>query len=368
MAQPDHLAVYLSNSCNLACSYCYVSVNQGPAAAPSFEQLQRSVDFFLSEVDHPEKKITFLGGEPFLNWPLFSRIARYARQAGGRDLILQTFTNGTLLSPERLALLNELDVHCTISLDGRKESNDRERVYFKTKDRSVFEDVMARLEGLPKDRLGVSLVFTSETISDFLSNVDFFYKLGFGRITFNPELYEAWPEERLQVMRAQLAGLARYYKLLLDGGARPFQIPILYSVLANDRSNAEGLRWWHDCHNVVYGPDDKFYACDKALTFPVGEVPEQRVGSPSEGMDWAGRRAHFDRAIASIEADGSGGDEIFCPMGVYFYGEHKGVDTKPLIANFRRVAAVFSEGLLALADELKDHPTFQELYVHAHVV
>lgn len=365
---PDHLAVYLSNSCNLACSYCYVSVNQGPVVRPAFEQLKSSVDFFLEKIDHPHKKITFLGGEPFVEWPLLTKIARYAREAGGKDLVLQTFTNGTLLCAERLAVLNELEVHVTISLDGRKATNDKHRVYFRAKERSVFDDVLARLEGLDKSRLGVSLVFTSDTIGEFLGNVDYFYKMGFGRITFNPELYEVWPEDKLALMRAQLAGFSRYYKLILEKGMRPFQIPILYAVLENARQNKAGVRWWHDCHNVVLGPDQHYYACDKALTFPIGEAKDQRVGTIEKGMDWAARRTHFDRAVKDIEAEGFGKDEYFCPMGVYFYSEEAGRKPTELLSNFHRVAETFSDGLLAMVSQLESHPVFQDLYVNARVV
>src|ERR1700684_1306524 len=125
MGSLDHLAVYLSNSCNLACSYCYVAVNQGPPAKLSLKDVSRAVDEFYAKVPPPDRKVTFLGGEPLLDWALFVKVARYAREKGGTDAILQTFTNGTLLPPEKAAVLRELDVHCTISLDGRKEDNDR---------------------------------------------------------------------------------------------------------------------------------------------------------------------------------------------------------------------------------------------------
>lgn len=365
---PDHLAVYLSNSCNLGCGYCYVSVNQGPPVRLSADDVKRSIDFFLDEVDHPSKKITFLGGEPLLHWSVLTEAARHARRRGGPGLVLQTFTNGTLLSAEKLAVLDELDCHVTISLDGRKEVNDKRRVYFRPNGRSVFDDVMKRLEPLPKSRLGVSLVFTSETVEDLLRGVDFFYRMGFGRITFNPELYERWPDDRLEVLRAQLRGLARYYRLLLESGARPFEIPILHAVLDAAAKNSAGASWWHDCHNVVLGPDGHYYSCDKALTFPIGEAAEQRVGGLSPGLDWAGRKAQLTRAAEGIEKRGGGRDEVFCPMGVYFYAEQKGEDPRASLDNFEKVARVFGEGLVELADGVRAQPAFEELYVKARLV
>src|SRR6185369_5633778 len=162
MGHLDHLAVYLSDSCNLACSYCYVAVNQGPGARLTLEQVRRAVDEFCEAVKPPDRKVTFLGGEPLLDWKLFQESARYARKRGGDDMILQTFTNGTLLTPEKVAFLDEVGVHCTISLDGKKEDNDKHRVYHKTTERSVYDDAMARLRPLSKKSLGVSLVFTAD--------------------------------------------------------------------------------------------------------------------------------------------------------------------------------------------------------------
>ncbi|PIR19316.1 MAG: hypothetical protein COV48_02675, partial [Elusimicrobia bacterium CG11_big_fil_rev_8_21_14_0_20_64_6] len=201
-----------------------------PGARLDFEQIRASIDEFCSKLPEDERKITFIGGEPLLDWPLFVKAARYARVQAGPRAVLQTFTNGTLITPEKVAFMEDVGVHCTISLDGRKEDNDKHRVYFKTKERSVHDDVMERLAPLSKANLGVSLVFTAHTVDRLLSNVDAFHRAGFGRITFNPELYEVWPEEKIQVMRKVLSGLARWYKVLLDSGTRAPQLQILFAV------------------------------------------------------------------------------------------------------------------------------------------
>ncbi len=362
---PNHLAVYLSNRCNLSCSYCYVSVNQGPAVRLSFEQLKSSVDYFYENVPSKDKKITFLGGEPFLDFPLFERIVRYAREKGP-EAILQTFTNGTLLTPERLEFLNAYEVYTTVSLDGKSGTNDRHRSFLKSGG-SVFAAVMERLRDLLKPFLGVSLVFTSETVEELLSNIDFFYRMGFGRITFNPELYEIWPQERLEVLAKVLQGFRRYYRSILMNG-RAFVVPILFSVLENAPKNRQGLKWWHDCHNVVLGPDGEFYACDKALSFPIGEAGNQKVGNAREGMDWDRRSALLGEAVRVVEEGGWGEDESFCPMGVYFYSRQAGKDPSVLLDNFHKVSGIFAGELERLASELEGDPRFQELYVHARLV
>ena len=367
MGRLDHLAVYLSDSCNLACSYCYVAVNQSPASRLTLEQVRRAVDEFCGAVPGPDRKVTFLGGEPLLDWKLFEGAARYARQVGGPDMVLQTFTNGTLLTPEKAAVLNELDVHCTVSLDGKKADNDLHRVYHKEKRRSVFEDAMARLAPLDKSRLGVSLVFTAATVDRLLSNLEGFRALGFQRMTFNPELYEVWPEEKLAVMRRALSGVARWYKALLDAGRAP-QIQILFSVMENLEANKSGVRWWHDCHNMVLGPDAQYYSCDKALSFPVGQAADLRTGGAEKGMAWKARGEQLDDFVDWIEERGGGDKEIFCPIGVVAHARESGRPPEAALANFRQVADAFADGLSELVALCGKHPAFEEMYGRARVV
>lgn len=367
MANLDHLAVYLSNSCNLACSYCYVAVNQGPASRLTLEQVRGAVDEFCAQVPPGGRKITFIGGEPLLDWPLFTEAARYARKTAGPEAVLQTFTNGTLLTPEKAAFMKDVGVHCTISLDGKKADNDAHRVYYKTKERSVYDDVLERLAPLDKSDLGVSLVFTSHTVDRLLSNVDAFARAGFGRITFNPELYEEWPEEKIVVLRAVLKGLTRWYRALLDAGRAP-QLQILYAVLESAEHNKAGERWWHTCHNMTLGPEGNWYSCDKALSFPVGKAADLRCGTPRAGTDWDGRAAQLDEHVEWIEARGQGDKEVFCPIGVVAHARHAGRDPEAALRNFRHVAAVFGDGLLELVERCADHPDFQEMYVRARLV
>ncbi|UPT75713.1 MAG: radical SAM protein [Elusimicrobiota bacterium] len=313
--------MYLSDSCNLACSYCYVAVNQSPGARLTLEQVKKAVDEFCEKVPSPDRKVTFLGGEPLLDWKLFAGAARYARERGGPDIVLQTFTNGTLLTPEKVRFLEDTGVHCTISLDGQKKDNDLHRVYHKTKERSVYDDAMERLAPLPKANLGVSLVFTQATVDRLLSNVHAFHGMGFGRITFNPELYEDWTDDGLNHMRKALSGLALWYRKLLDMGIRPPQIQILFAVIQNLESNRLGERWWHECHNMVLGPDGRYYSCDKGLSYPIGTAKALQTGGVEGALDWTGRGRQLAAYAEYIEKLGGGDKEVFCPIGVVAHAE-----------------------------------------------
>ena len=258
--------------------------------------------------------------------------------------------------------MEDVGVHCTISLDGRKDDNDKHRVYYKTTERSVHDDVMERLAPLRKSNLGVSLVFTAHTVDRLLSNVDAFHRIGFGRITFNPELYEVWPEAKIAVMRTVLSGLARWYKVLLDSGTRAPQLQILFAVLESLEHNRAGERWWHSCHNMTLGPDGKYYSCDKALSFPVG-APGLRVGRPRRhGL---GRRPPIDGFVDWIEKR-AGDQEIFCPSASSLMRASR-ARSDAALANSGACGGL-RRGPVRFVDSCQAHPAFQELYVRARVV
>jgi hypothetical protein len=168
-------------------------------------------------------------------------------------------------------------------------------------------------------------------------------------------------------MRKVLSGVARWYKTLLDAGKAP-QIQILFSVMENLEANRAGVRWWHDCHNMVLGPDEKYYSCDKALSFPVGKAADLRTGGPAAGMDWDARGGQLAEFTEWIEARGGGDKEVFCPIGVVAHAREAGRDPGAALANFRRVADAFAAGLSELVDSCGRHPAFEEIYARARVV
>lgn len=362
--EPNHLAVYLSNRCNLQCRYCYVAVNQGEASWLGFDSIRRSVDAFVEAVPGPDRKFTFLGGEPFLNFGLLQRAVEYVRLKAGPSAVLQTFTNGTHLTRERLDWLDERRVFVTVSLDGDKETNDANRIFARDAGRSAFDEVAARLEELPKANLGVSLVFDAASVGRLLRNIDFFYRQGFSRITFNPELYGLWPSQKLAELEAVMSGFRRYYKAVLAGG-RPFAVPILYSVLESEKG---GPSWWHECHNVVLGPDGGYYACDKALSFTLERAAEARTGGAGSGMDWRRRQAELADARRIVEETVGPREQHFCPMGVVFYSRLSGAPPKAMLENFTKVSEIFGGALKELVRELRPLPAFQELYEDVRLV
>lgn len=122
---PHVVAWNLTRRCNLACAHCYISAGSWHAQAGELatERCLRIVDELL-EVN-PAPMLILSGGEPLLRDDL-ERIARHA-SAGGATVVVGT--NGTRLTDDRIASLQEAGVRgVAVSVDSlRPRYHDRFR-------------------------------------------------------------------------------------------------------------------------------------------------------------------------------------------------------------------------------------------------
>ena len=73
----------------------------------------------------------FFGGEPLLNFDVCKELVAYGKEQGKLHNKIFKFTlttNGVLLTKEVQDFLNEEGISAVLSLDGRKETNDRMRL------------------------------------------------------------------------------------------------------------------------------------------------------------------------------------------------------------------------------------------------
>ena len=127
-----HLTLFLTQSCNLDCVYCYGGAGEyGNRTQMSEATAFRSVDWLIAQSgDRKEIKVAFFGGEPLLNFPLMKAVAGYGKRKAdqtGKKLKFTVVTNGTLLDDEKIDFLCALEMTAQISLDGSKEIHDMQR-------------------------------------------------------------------------------------------------------------------------------------------------------------------------------------------------------------------------------------------------
>ena len=128
------LCLHVAHTCNLNCSYCFASQGKyhGERALMSFEVGRRALDFLVENSGSRRNlEVDFFGGEPLMNWQVVKDLVAYARSIekdAGKNFRFTLTTNGVLLDDEVTEFCNREMHNVVLSLDGRKEVNDRFRV------------------------------------------------------------------------------------------------------------------------------------------------------------------------------------------------------------------------------------------------
>jgi uncharacterized protein len=134
-----NLVIKVASRCNLNCTYCYM-YNMGDETYRNQPKVMsdRVAEALITRVYNHCKRhgltefaFTFHGGEPMLAGKKFFR--RFTAKVNAALLpeinpIFVMQTNGVLLDEEWCRLLGELNINFGISLDGKKEDNDRYRI------------------------------------------------------------------------------------------------------------------------------------------------------------------------------------------------------------------------------------------------
>ena len=145
------LILETTRDCNLRCKYCLYSGHH-PGRRGTVKQhmlpetAREAVDYLAAHSSRcPEVIVGFYGGEPLLNPSLVRSTAEYARRViTGKPLTLTLTTNGTLLDRDMMGFLAAHGFFTYISLDGPRETNDRNRV-FAGSGKGTFDVVAAKL-------------------------------------------------------------------------------------------------------------------------------------------------------------------------------------------------------------------------------
>jgi len=147
------MALFLTQSCNLRCVYCYGAGGEyGGRGVMSEGTSRAAVDWLLDgSLDAEKVDISFFGGEPLLNFPLLQQVVTYAHEqaaARGKEVGFTVTTNGALLSHAVIAFLEEERIDLLISFDGPPEVQDRQRPF--KNGRGSYDRVFGNVQRLRK--------------------------------------------------------------------------------------------------------------------------------------------------------------------------------------------------------------------------
>ena len=127
------LCLHVAHTCNLSCSYCFASQGRyhGDRALMSFEVGKRAMDFLIENSGTRRNlEVDFFGGEPLMNFDMVKKLVAYCREQEkihNKNFRFTMTTNGVLIDDDVIDFCNKECHNVVLSLDGRKEVNDRFR-------------------------------------------------------------------------------------------------------------------------------------------------------------------------------------------------------------------------------------------------
>ncbi len=124
--------LHLTNTCNLACPYCYLRKTSEHMDWPTAQAAVDRLVTLAQRYAYPALKLKYAGGEPLLRFAFLQRVHAYAQQRtteAGLKLEAVVITNGTLLHTEQVDYFTQQGIAVAVSLDGLGPDHDRQRPF-----------------------------------------------------------------------------------------------------------------------------------------------------------------------------------------------------------------------------------------------
>lgn len=187
------LCLHVAHDCNIRCQYCFAAQGafEGHRTLMSYETGVKALDFLVKNSGNRRQlEVDFFGGEPLMNFEVVKQLVTYGRELEKKHDKVFRFTmttNGVLLDPEKIAYINAEMYNLVLSIDGRKEINDRMRGTISgsgTYDLIVpkFQEAVATRNGKSYYVRGTFTRFSK----DFSKDVLHLAELGFDQVSVEP--------------------------------------------------------------------------------------------------------------------------------------------------------------------------------------
>lgn len=229
------MCLNMTHDCNLRCEYCFASQGtyKGEKAFLSFETGKKAFDYLVKNSGNRKNlEVDFFGGEPLMNFDAIKKLVDYGRSLEkeyNKHFRFTVTTNGVLLDEEKMDYINENMDNVVLSIDGRKETNDRMR---KTINKKGSYDLIVDNYKKFISKRGSKDYFARGTYTsnnlDFSEDVKHMRELGFDKISVEPVVAKdeekyALKKEHVDILKKEYEKLAEYYIESYKSKDRRFQ-------------------------------------------------------------------------------------------------------------------------------------------------
>lgn len=204
--------IWVTKACNMRCRYCYEGIEKENEFMTR-ETADAVIEWMLRIVSTKKREFYFVrfhGGEPLLNAEIIKYIIEKLKESTSTLFAFQITTNGYNLTSELLEYLSTNMSMIAVSLDGKKESNDKNRV--NALGESTFENVLRNAKELQKQfpSLQIRMTVNSKTCNMLAENVLYLIEEGFTNINAETDCFdEDWTMEGVDVLEQECRSVYR---------------------------------------------------------------------------------------------------------------------------------------------------------------
>jgi radical SAM protein with 4Fe4S-binding SPASM domain len=294
---PQSIFWEITSECNLRCLHCVVAAGKKLDRELSLERGLALIDEWAAM---GVGDITFSGGEPLMHPELFT----LARAAAGHGIRLQLATNGTLLRPDVVREIRELQMLPQVSLDGsNRELYGRFRGRKEAFDQAVEGIKMLVDAGV---EVTVGTVVSTHNADDFEAMLDLVESLGVAAFRLIPFIPSGRGKKNrdLELPPDRVRDITKY--LVEQRTCRPFEIiPMEFELTLHPPSGVQP-----DCSR----PNECGGAVQYCTVTPSGEVlpchyfdSVQADSVLEKSFAWIWGRSRFLNYFRSIRIGDIGG-------------------------------------------------------------
>ena len=264
------LCLHVAHDCNLRCKYCFASTGDfgtGRKIMPP-ETAKKAIDWVVKKSGQRHNiEVDFFGGEPLMAMDTVKETVSYARaheKEWGKHFRFTMTTNGVLLNDENIKYFNENMDNCVLSLDGRKEVNDRNRLT--VNGQGSYDVIVPKFLKLIEQRdknkdYYVRGTFTRENL-DFSNDVISIADLGVDSISVEPVTADdsdpySLREQDLPAIFEEYEKLAKIMMKRKDFNFFHFNVDLSQGPCVIKRMRGCGA----GCEYVAVTPDGELYPC-----------------------------------------------------------------------------------------------------------